>query len=87
MTWQVRIDRRKIDRSLLLTHLTELCAGVEGITLHVHNSETFDHAPDLGTFRDFIAVGNITHIQEAPLEYIAEELLEIFGWGVDMKVI
>jgi hypothetical protein len=83
--WQVRIDRRKIALELVQDELEALVAGVQGVSLLLEEERSFEGAPDGRAFRDFTPVAILTCKESAPLEYIAEELLELFGWAIDFK--
>jgi hypothetical protein len=83
--WQVRVDRRKIALELVQHELEALVAGVQGVSLELAEERSFEGAPDGGAFRDFTPVATISCAASAPLEYIAEELLEHFGWAIDFK--
>ena len=83
--WQVRIDRRKVELELVQDELVALVDGVQGVSLELEEERSFEGAPDGGAFRDFTPVAPLSCHDPKPLEYIAEELLDTFGWAIDFK--
>jgi hypothetical protein len=83
-TWTVRADRREADLDAIVALLRELDGGVDGLAVRVVDRERFELAPDAGAFRDFIPLAHLVHAHEDALHYVAEVLLEDFGWQVDI---
>lgn len=84
--WIVSVDRRVLDWRELIAALRPLCAGVEGVQLVELDALAIESAPDSGSYRDFTPVAHISHPDSArPLEYVAEVVLDTFGWGVDLR--
>ena len=81
--WTVRMDRRVVDHRALQDTLTTYHMGIEHLHVEVFDAHFIETLPDAGTFRDFIPVAILSHPSEAALEYVAEALLEDFGWRVD----
>ncbi|RAL20960.1 hypothetical protein DL240_14920 [Lujinxingia litoralis] len=82
-TWSVRADRRNVDLSHLQSELNALGATVQGLRVETAEAAHFWNAPDQGAFRDFVAVGSISHSELRALEIVAEELIGEFGWTID----
>ncbi len=83
--WTVRIDRRQADRNAVIDLLNLLAKSVQQLQVEITADDEFWNTADIGAFRDFVAVAVISHPAEAGLEYVAEELLEEFGWLVDFQ--
>lgn len=81
--WRVRTDRRVADLAALRARLTRLDEAVDGLVVVFDDDEFIDAAPDQGAFRDFTPVATLRAPHPATLEYVAELLLEEFGWIVD----
>lgn len=77
----IRIDRRSQDIQALWEELDSLTTSVSG--LEVHRIDL--RAADAGKYRDFIEVAALEHPDRAVLEWAAEELIDVFGWSVDVK--
>ena len=84
-TWTLSIDRRKADRNAIIETLNELKNGVQGLEVELFDEAHYWEAGDSGAFRDFIAIARISHSHREGLEYVAEDLLEQFGWLVDFR--
>lgn len=85
ITWTLSVDRRKANRDEIIEALNALEAGVQGLSITIFDDEHYWNAPDHGAFRDFVPFATVTHAQRAGLEYVAEDLLEQFGWLVDFR--
>lgn len=83
--WQVRLDRRSTSTSSVRQQLSLLADGIQGLHVDLLTDRDIDDAPDQGAFRDFVPIAHITHTRTEVLEYVAEDLLETFGWQVDFK--
>lgn len=83
--WQVRLDRRSTNTASVRQQLSLLADGVQGLRVDLLTDQDIDDAPDQGAFRDFVPIARITHSRTEVLEYVAEDLLETFGWQVDFK--
>lgn len=85
LQWTVRIDRRQADRNAIIALLDQLAKSVQQLQVEITDDDEFWNTADIGAFRDFVPVAVISHPAEAGLEYVAEELLEEFGWLVDFQ--
>lgn len=83
-TWTVRVDRRQGEPTAIMLMLQELERSIEGLRLDPVETQAFWSMPDAGTFRDFTPVATLHHAHPQALEYVAELLLERFGWRVDL---
>ena len=81
MRMTIRIDRRTLDSAAVLAELNSMVESVAGLSLELSGESTED---DLGRFRDFTTVGHLEHADPAVIEWAAEELIDIFGWQVDV---
>lgn len=79
------MDRREADREAIISALRELEAGVQGLKVELLDEQDYWDAADSGAFRDFIALATLSHTHREALEYVAEDLLEQFGWLVDFR--
>lgn len=80
----VRIDRRAEVVDELRRELVSLSQSVEGLTVAFVDEDGFEQARDAGKFRDFVAVASLSHQEPEVLEWAAEELVDEFGWLVDI---
>jgi hypothetical protein len=80
----VRIDRRAEVVEEVLDELKGLSESVRGLDVLLVEREAFDSARDEGKFRDFVEIARLTHESAEALEIVAEELVERFGWLVDV---
>ncbi len=85
LQWTVRIDRRQANRDDVIALLNQLAKSVQQLQVEITADDEFWNTADIGAFRDFVSVAVISHPAEAGLEYVAEELLEEFGWLVDFQ--
>lgn len=85
VTWTLSVDRRKADRAVLEDELASLRDTVQGLQVEILSSQDYETADDGGAFRDFVAFARLSHPQQEALDYVAEELLETFGWLVDFR--
>lgn len=77
----IRVDRREDIASELERECRSLEKSVEG--LRFDYVDPLEHA-DGGAFRDFAPAACAQHEDQAVLEWVAEELVDIFGWKVDV---
>lgn len=84
-SWTLSIDRRRADRSQMIDELRALEATVQDLQVELVSDRDFEAADDGGAFRDFVALAILTHPHREGLEYVAEDLLERFGWLVDFR--
>lgn len=84
-TWTLSIDRRKADRDQMIAELRALVDGVQDLEVDIVDEDDFRQAADGGAFRDFVPFARISHPHRDGLEYVAEDLLERFGWLVDFR--
>lgn len=80
----VRIDRRAEVVDELVGELEELRDSVRGLEVELEDPDAFESARDAGKFRDFVNVARLIHESPDALEIVAEELVERFGWLVDV---
>ena len=81
----IRIDRRAEVVDELRAEIAELASSIVGLTVQVVDLNAFESARDAGKFRDFVDVAVVNHESEEVLEWVAEELVERFGWLVDVS--
>ena len=81
----IRIDRRAEVVDELRAEIVELASSIVGLTVQVVDSNAFESARDAGKFRDFVDVASVSHDSDEVLEWVAEELVERFGWLVDVS--
>lgn len=84
MEMLVRIDRRAEVVDDLIEELRLLQRSVKGLDVSLEDRESFESARDAGKFRDFVDVARLSHASPEALEVVAEELVEQFGWLVDV---
>jgi hypothetical protein len=70
---------------VLEDELASLRDTVRGLRVDLLPEADFEKAADGGAFRDFVAFARLSHPQKEALDYVAEELLETFGWLVDFR--
>ncbi len=80
----VRIDRRAEVVEDLIEELELLRRSVKGLDVRMEDRASFEAARDEGKFRDFVDVARLSHESPEALEIVAEELVEHFGWLVDV---
>lgn len=85
VTWTLSVDRRKADREALEDELASLGGTIQGLDIELLPVDEYEAAADGGAFRDFVAFARLSHPQKEALDYVAEELLEAFGWLVDFR--
>ena len=83
-TLVIRIDRRAEVLEELLEELRELQNTVVGLEVEFIDRDTYETARDEGKFRDFVEVAVARHEKAGVLEWLAEELVDEFGWLVDL---
>lgn len=81
---KVRIDRRAEVVTDLRAELRSLAQSVKDLKVTIVSDEEFERARDDGKFRDFVDVATVEHASEEVLEWVAEELIDGFGWLVDV---
>jgi hypothetical protein len=84
-TWTLSVDRRKADRATIIEELRALEASVQDLVIEIYAEDEYWNAADRGAFRDFVPFAALTHPHREGLEYVAEDLLESFGWLVDFR--
>lgn len=84
-TWTLSVDRRKADRQQMIDELRSLEASVKDLAVEIIDADEYWNAADRGAFRDFVPFATLSHPHRAGLEYVAEDLLERFGWLVDFR--
>ncbi|AWV90632.1 hypothetical protein [Bradymonas sediminis] len=85
VTWTLSVDRRKAQRAAIIAELDALAEGVQDLTIEVFAEDHYWNAADHGAFRDFVPFATLSHPHAEGLEYVAEALLESFGWLVDFR--
>lgn len=84
MQIKVRIDRRAEIADEVRSELEDLGATVQGLTVALVDREAFEAARDAGKFRDFVELATLAHDSDDVLEWVAEELVDRFGWLIDV---
>lgn len=80
----VRIDRRAEVLEDLLAELGSLRETVAGLEVELVPMAEIEAARDAGKFRDFVDVARVRHDSADVLKWVAEELVDEFGWLVDI---
>lgn len=80
----VRIDRRAEVVGALRDELCSLGDTVAGLEVEFVDHDEIEQARDAGKFRDFVDVAHLRHESQDVLEWVAEELIDEFGWLVDI---
>ena len=81
----VRLDRRAEVLSDVRGELQSLRESVGGLAVSLADDGDIAAARDSGKYRDFVDVATLTHEDDAVLEWVAEELVDEFGWLVDIQ--
>jgi hypothetical protein len=84
-SWTLSVDRRKADREQMIAELRALEDGVKDLEVEIFDEDDYRKAADGGAFRDFVPLARLSHPHREGLEYVAEDLLERFGWLVDFR--
>ena len=84
-TWTLSVDRRKADRDRMIAELRALEDTVQDLQIEIFPPDNYWSAADRGAFRDFVPFARVSHPHRDGLEYVAEDLLERFGWLVDFR--
>lgn len=84
-TWTLSVDRRKAARAAIIEELDALAVGVQDLVVDIFAEDQYWSAADQGAFRDFVPFATLSHPHAEGLEYVAEALLETFGWLVDFR--
>ncbi len=84
LTWTLRADRRTADLPALRAEVLELADTLHGLQVHLLSDDAIAAAADAGTFRDFAPFATATAEHVAVLEALAEELVESFGFQIDL---
>lgn len=84
-TWTLSVDRRKADREQMIAELESLEASVKDLQVDIYDADEYWNAADSGAFRDFVPFATMSHPHREGLEYVAEDLLDRFGWLVDFR--
>jgi hypothetical protein len=84
-TWTLSVDRRKADRAQMIDELRALEDTVKDLQIDIYEEDEYWNAADGGAFRDFVPFATMSHPHREGLEYVAEDLLERFGWLVDFR--
>ncbi len=84
-TWTLSVDRRKADREQMIGELRSLEQSVKDLRVDIFDADEYWNAADRGAFRDFVPFATLSHPHREGLEYVAEDLLERFGWLVDFR--
>lgn len=83
-TLVIRIDRRAEVLDDLLDELRQLQDTVVGLEVEFAELAIYEAARDEGKFRDFVEVAVARHEKAEVLQWLAEELVDEFGWLVDV---
>lgn len=78
------MDRRAEVFEALRAELRSLQESVDGLDVRFEPEAAVESARDDGKFRDFVDVARIDHAEPAVLNWVAEELVDEFGWLVDI---
>jgi len=86
MSWAIYLDRRRSSYDVIAEELFNLRDSVAGVSLKIADSESFEHQPDEGKFRDFVFVAHLSHPEQEVMNWLAEELVDQLGWAIDIRV-
>ena len=84
-TLNVRIDRRWDQVGQVRKEVESLVATAQGLQVEWVSDEEYESAADAARFRDFVGIARLTHGEQAVLDWATEELVESFGWRVDVS--
>ena len=84
--WVVRADRRSVDLERLHREILELGATLTGLDVELLPRSAFDDPRDEGAYRDWAPVAVALADDARILEALAEELIQDFGFQIDMYV-
>lgn len=79
------MDRRAEVFEVLRAELRSLQESVQGLVVEFVPDDEVESARDDGKFRDFVDVAHVTHDADEVLHWVAEELVDEFGWLVDIS--
>jgi hypothetical protein len=84
--WRISVDRRRGAAEIprVRQHLKSWLPGVQDLECHWFDADDAERLPDKGAFRDFIPLVDLTHAHLQVLEYIGEEVIDTFGWLIDV---
>lgn len=80
-TFIISVDRRSKIEDELLEEVAHLSEGVQGLTWNT----LLVSAQDLGKYRDFCPILEMSHENIDVLFVILNELVDVFGWKIDSK--
>lgn len=83
-TLEIRIDRRWDGASEVADELRSIVATIQGLDVEWVDVSEFENAPDAARFRDFATFARLRHTDAPVLEWVTEELVETFGWRIDV---
>ena len=84
MRLKVSVDRRENVLSQLVEELESLRESVNGLRIEFLDNREITEQPNAGKYRDFASVAFVGHDAEEVLDFVTEELIDIFGWRVDI---
>jgi hypothetical protein len=82
---EVRIDRRWDGVEAVREEISSLVDTARGLMVEWVARETYESFADAAKFRDFAPFAVLQHDDAAVLEWATEELVETFGWRVDLS--
>lgn len=85
MSWAIYLDRRRSSYQTIAQELLSLKESVADVRLTLVDSDSFEHQPDQGKFRDFAFVAQLAHPDQEVMNWLAEELVDQLGWAIDIR--
>lgn len=82
--YDVLVDRRTNALDEVRAEIHSLVESVRDLTVDWESDEAIEGARDDARFRDFARIATLAHPDERGLEWAAEEMIETFGWKVDI---
>lgn len=84
MRLKVSVDRRENVLSQLVDELKSLQESINGLRIEFLEDGAIENQPNAGKYRDFANVAFVTHDSPEVLDFVTEELIDIYGWRVDI---
>lgn len=84
-TWTLKADRRRADPQRIARRLESLHDTVQRLDVQLLDEQTFLGTEDAGNLRDFAPLARLTHPERRGLQIVAEQLLQEFGWTIDLE--
>ncbi len=84
MRLKVSVDRRENVLSQLVEELRSLQESINGLKIEFMDDADIENQPNAGKYRDFAGVAFISHPNDEVLDFVTEELIDVFGWRIDI---